>query len=98
MKTNTILIIIATLIVAAGAYWYFFGNGGDEAPLTTTSEVSNQKQAEFENLLSQLPIKFDTSMFSDERFGVLVDITTEIADEPFGKTDPFAPASLNANK
>lgn len=92
MKSNTIIILVATLVVAAGAYWYFFVDSGNEEPLTI-SETTNIKQAEFEHLLGQLPANFDTSIFSDARFSVLVDITTEIADESFGKDDPFSPIS-----
>ncbi|MDB5244423.1 MAG: hypothetical protein JWN18_293 [Parcubacteria group bacterium] len=93
MKTNTILIIVASLVVAAGAYWFFFSDTGNEPPIIADSGVNNENQAQFEALLSQLPIAFDTSVFTDPRFNLLVDITTAISPETIGKTDPFAPVA-----
>jgi hypothetical protein len=90
MKQNTIYIIIASLVVAAGAYWFFFTDTGNEPPLVV-SDDTNQAQAEFETLLRDLPITFDTSLFANPNFKGLVDITTTIAPEVIGRPDPFAP-------
>jgi hypothetical protein len=93
MKSNTILIIIATIIVAAGAYWYFFTGTGNQPPLSESASTT-QAQTQFQALVSELtPISFDTSIFSDPRFNVLVDITTPISPETIGRLDPFAPVS-----
>lgn len=92
-KPNTILIVVATLIVAAGAYWYFFTGTGNQPPITT-SVVTNQAQLHFQTLTDELkPISFNTSIFSDPRFTVLVDITTQVTPESTGRLDPFAPIS-----
>lgn len=95
MKTNTTFIIIAALLVAIGAYWYFFTGTGNEPPLSTDAPITtNQAQTQFESLVGELQsISFKTSIFSDARFTSLVDITTSISPEPFGRTDPLAPIS-----
>ncbi|TSA44300.1 hypothetical protein D4R49_00340 [bacterium] len=93
MKSNTILIIVASLIVAAGAYWYFFTGTGNAPPLTTGA-ADNQAQSRFQTLVSQLqPISFNTGIFSEPRFMVLVDLATPIAPETAGRLDPFASVS-----
>ncbi len=88
MKSNTTL-IIATLLIAAGAYWYFFTGTGNETPLTGTA-TENASQIKFRELIVRLPASFDTKIFSDPRFSMLVDLTTQIAPEAAGRTDPFA--------
>jgi len=88
MKSNTTL-IIATLLIAAGAYWYFFTGTGNETPLTETA-TENAVQTKFRELIVRLPGSFDTKIFSDPRFGMLVDLTTQIAPEAAGRVDPFA--------
>lgn len=90
MKSNTILIIIASLVVAAGAYWFFFTGTGNEPPLTA-SMPAPEAQIRFEAMVSQMPISFNTSIFSDVRFNALVDITVPVSPEPAGRLDPLAP-------
>lgn len=93
MKKNTIYLIIAALVVAAGAYWYFFTGTGNQPPLSA-STVTNPAQVQFQTLVGELqPISFNTSIFSDPRFNALVDITTSISPESFGRLDPLAPFS-----
>ena len=93
MKSNTTLIVTVALIVAALAYWYFFTGTGNQPPLST-DVPTNQVQMQFEALVGQLePISFNTKIFSDPRFNALVDITTPISPEPFGRVDPLAPIS-----
>ncbi len=91
LDSNTTLLVIATLIVAAGAYWYFFTGTGNEPPLTETIATDNQAQTQFETLVGKLqPISFNTAIFSDPRFVVLVDLATPITPEQSGRLDPFA--------
>ena len=89
LNTNTILIILGTLVIAAGAYWYFSSGTGNDLPLTTTT-VENQAQAQFQLLSGQLPTSFDTSIFSNPSFRVLIDLATPITPESSGRLDPFA--------
>ena len=88
--SNITLTIVGTLIVAAGAYWDFFTGTGTDAPLTTDAS-QNAAQVHFQTLIAQLPASFDTAIFSEPNFLVLVDITVPIEPENSGRIDPFAP-------
>lgn len=90
IESNTILLIVATLIVAAGAYWYFSAGTGNDLPITA-AVTDNQAQTQFQVLVSELPISFDTTIFSESRFMALVDLTTPVTPETAGRLDPFAP-------
>ncbi len=94
MKSTTTLIITTTALFVAGiAYWFFFTGTGNE-PSLSTDISTNQAQMQFETLVGELqPISFNTNIFSDARFNALVDITTSISPESFGRLDPFAPLS-----
>jgi hypothetical protein len=95
---KTILLIIATFLVALGAYWYFFTGTGNQPPLTTGVQ-GNEAQTQFQILVSELqPISFDTSIFSDPRFMMLIDLATPIAPETAGRLDPFAPIAGTGGK
>lgn len=89
-SSNTAMLLAAGLLVLAGAYWFFFGQGGNDLPLTASAE--NAPQARFAALVGELePVSFDTSIFSDPRFAVLIDLATPVAPESSGRLDPFAP-------
>lgn len=92
MKSTTTLAIVTVALVAAGiAYWYFFTGTGNQPPLSTDTST-NQAQMQFDNLVGELqPISFNTGIFSDPRFTALIDITTSVSPESFGRTDPLAP-------
>ncbi len=91
-NSNTLLLIIVTLVVAAVAYWYFFTDTGNKPPLTA-SAAKNLSQTQFQTLVNELSISFNTGIFSDARFNALVDITTQISPESAGRLDPFASVS-----
>lgn len=96
IDTRTILLIITALLVAGVAYWYFFTGTGNQPPITSTTAVENQAQTQFQALVSALtPISFDTKIFSDSRFVMLVDLATPITSESVGRTDPFALVSIS---
>ena len=97
MKTNsnTTLIIIVTIIVAAGAYWYFFTGAGNQPPLSSSTKSYNLSQTQFQTLVNELSISFNTAIFSNAHFGALVDLTTQISPESAGRLDPFAPIEGN---
>jgi len=85
------MLIIVTLVIAAGAYWYFFTGTGNQPPLTARNAIENKAQTQFQALVTTLtPISFDTAIFSDPRFTVLTDLTTQITPESSGRIDPFA--------
>ena len=84
--------------MGAAIYWYISSGGTQQSPITA-DQSENQIQTEFQALVGELsPISFDTKIFSDPRFTVLVNLTTPISPEPFGRMDPFAPiAGLSEN-
>lgn len=91
MNSNTTFIILSAVIVAAGAWWYFFQANAVEPTLTALGAQSGA-QVEFQRLVTQLqPIDFKTDIFTDPRFLSLVDLSTPLAPETQGRTDPFAP-------
>ncbi|MDD3531341.1 MAG: hypothetical protein PHV99_02005 [Candidatus Pacebacteria bacterium] len=91
IDTRTILLIITTFLVAAAAYWFFFTGTGNEPPVAPVAGSENQAQIQFQSLVSTLtPISFDTKIFSDPRFVMLVDLATPIMPESAGRVDPFA--------
>lgn len=91
-SSNIVFLLFSAVVVAAGAYWYISGSTADQPPLTADA-TQNEKQAQFQALIAQLPTTFDTSIFSDERFMALRDLTTPVAQEAQGRIDPFAPIS-----
>ncbi|TSA43772.1 hypothetical protein D4R49_02290 [bacterium] len=96
IDSRTILLIITTFLVAAGAYWFFFTGTGNQPPLTPIAGGENQAQTQFQTLVSVLtPISFDTKIFSDPRFVMLVDLATPITPESAGRVDPFALVSIS---
>lgn len=96
LSQKNIGIIAAAIVVLLGGYWYFFtgsSSSGTDVPLSATPAASAQ-ETRFLELTNQLnPIAFDTSLFSDPRFALLVDLSTNVTPEPAGRTDPFAPIS-----
>lgn len=96
MKSNSTFLIAIALVIMGGLYWYFFIGKSEELPLTPSSSVGseNPAQTKFQTLVSQLqPISFDSSIFSDPNFTLLVDLTTPVVPETLGRLDPFAPLS-----
>jgi len=95
LTLNPILTALATIVIVAGVYWYF--STGTEQPSLTVGVGGTQSQVRFQTLVGELsPISFNTDIFSDPRFNVLVSITVPISPEMVGRLDPFAPvASVN---
>lgn len=91
--------LIATLAIGAillGVVWYFFlsSNPPVEEELLEVTEVSQESEAEreiVETLLTLQAITLSATIFSDPVFAVLKDFGTEIAPEPTGRVNPFAP-------
>lgn len=97
MKRNTLILTTAIALLATLGYWYLI-NADEVEPTLSASTPTNQAQMQFEKLISDLrPISFDTDIFSDPRFNALVDLTTPIAPETFGRLDPLAPLPGDAS-
>ena len=92
-SANTLFIVLTALIASGGAYWYY-QMANEAGPTLTRDNDQNVAQVQFQTLVTELePISFDTSVFSDPRFIALTDLTTSIAPEQSGRTDPFAPVA-----
>jgi hypothetical protein len=88
---NTLFIILTAGIVAVLAYWYLAPSLSTDQALIPDVALS-PAQVEFQTLVNELqPISFDAKIFSDPEFQALQDLTTPIAPETKGRTDPFAP-------
>ena len=92
MKSNpTIPFILIVLVLAGGGYWYYSSQTGNQLPLTA-SAGEGEAQTQFKTLVSELKsTSFDTSIFSNPSFRALTDLATQVAPEPSGRLDPFAP-------
>lgn len=99
MKSNpTIPLVIIVLILAGGAYWYYSSQTGNQLPLMA-SAGEGEAQTQFKTLVSELKnISFDTSIFSNPNFQALTDLATQVAPEPSGRIDPFAPLAAASAK
>jgi hypothetical protein len=92
-SANTLFIVLTALIASGGAYWYY-QMANEAGPTLSQDTGQNAAQVEFQTLVTELePISFDTTVFSDPRFIALTDLTTSIAPEQSGRTDPFAPVA-----
>lgn len=91
MNRNTLIAIgigIGLLLLAG----YFLFLKPTSTTAVTATEPNSPAENTFVNLASQLePLGFDTSILSDPRFTLLVDIHTAIIPETNGRRDPFAP-------
>ena len=98
-------IIIGVLIIPIifFAYSTFFSGGDKNAKgLTVTNSVAQTtpatgagSSAEGQEILSVLnslkAVKMDTEFFDDKVFKSLVDFSVELAPQPAGRFNPFAP-------
>ena len=93
MKVNPIIALVVVVALAGGAFWYYSSNGTSQTPLSVSGATTQSgAQTRFETLLGKLkPISFDTSIFSNPNFQILVDISTPVQPETTGRPDPFAP-------
>jgi len=87
-------IIGLIVIVLLGLAYFFFFSSPETPALSATNVASSAAEQSFAALVTQLaPITFNLKVFSDARFASLTDLSTPIAPEPSGRTDPFAPVS-----
>jgi hypothetical protein len=98
LKKYKNIIIVAIIIVIVAFSYNLFADKTDKSLLT--SEVKGAKNSVLEtDLLSILIdlrlIKLDDSIFSDKAFQSLRDFGQDIAPEPVGRKNPFAPVDTN---
>ena len=101
IKTIKILVAIIVAIVAFFAYSYYAESqspAGDVIiPTLSSSSGTNglaylpESQRLLEMLVLLKSIQINTQFFDQPIFKVLVDFSTELEEEPVGRTNPFAP-------
>lgn len=88
------IITIALVVIAAFVAYIIFFTPERSAPLSVTA-VSGAESAVEQELLTLLlelrSITLDESIFSDDRFRALKDLSQDIVTEPIGRPNPFAP-------
>lgn len=94
IKQNKVILIVLLIVVAAGA-WYIFAGSSGTAALTESSPAgeSPAEKALLDSLLTLQAIKLEGQIFQDQAFMSLKDFSTQIVQEPVGRTNPFAPLS-----
>ncbi|HUO50141.1 MAG TPA: hypothetical protein VMU25_01035 [Candidatus Paceibacterota bacterium] len=100
------LIAGVVLVVIIAAAWYGFTQTSTPPVLSTTGTTSDlstgnpEADAANQNLVSTLltlqAVQLDGTIFSDQAFLSLKDFTTQVINEPIGRTNPFAPLSRAA--
>src|SRR5258708_2488822 len=87
----------ALVIVVAAALWYFLS--GSSAPEAVLSAENPSAPPEAQQLIQSLTtlrtVTLDGAIFSNASFQLLHDFSTQIATEPVGRLDPFAPLSAS---
>lgn len=94
LLNNKILLIVLGLGLA-GVVWYsFLGGSGGPAPLLTSEDVISENSQDSDvvrTLLTLRSVSLSGTIFSDPAFMALDDFGQEIAQEPVGRINPFAP-------
>jgi regulatory protein YycI of two-component signal transduction system YycFG len=97
-KYKTIMLIIIIIIIAFIAYTFLFGGKKDKSLLVSDSVTENSNNADTaveSDLLTLLldirSIKLNQDVFSNNAFKSLEDFGQDIAPEPVGRNNPFAP-------
>ena len=87
------LIVALLVIVLIGAAWYeFTGNSAPAPVLSTTGVATDTGEADIVSTLLQLQaVNLNGTILTDPGFESLQDFTTQVVNEPVGRTDPFAP-------
>jgi hypothetical protein len=86
--------IVIGVILVLGIAWYVLSSSGGSAPQTLSTEDSGGDQELRQSLQTLRTIKLDAAIFTDPIYLSLQDFSTQIVDEPVGRTDPFAPLPI----
>ncbi len=100
LSSKNIGLGIAVLVVLGGAYWYLFASStdGTDIPLYAVNAMS-PAESRFLQLGNELkPIRFNTSILTDERFLSLIDISATVTAEAMGREDPFVPTAKSSTE
>lgn len=91
---NKIILVVAALAILGGL-WYGFSGGSPSSPVLGTESqggaVSSEDKDIVASLLQLRSVTLSGTIFSSPVFQGLKDFSTDITQEPVGRTDPFAP-------
>lgn len=93
---KNLLFALGLAVILWLGYMFFIRNaGGDDAVINEGAVVSpevRQKAERFKSLLAEIErMQVDAGILTDLRFVSLVNFRQSIEDEPFGRSNPFAP-------
>lgn len=93
LKKNFLYVVL--IVAASGtALYYMTRTPSADSTITQAGTPTTHTEAMLLGFSSELEsVAFDATIFSDPRFVVLQDISTNIVDESAGRRDPFAPLS-----
>lgn len=99
-KYKNIIIVILVIIIAGVAYTVLTGNKDNRLLISNISvNISSAIESDLLNLLLDIKsVKLDENIFSNPAFKSLEDFGQELAPEPVGRENPFAPIGLDANQ
>ena len=92
IKQNILLFLVVVFGVVGGV-WYSLTDRAPEALLPTESPEGTSDKELVATLLALRAVKLDGTIFVNPAFVALQDFGTQIAPEPVGRQNPFAPLS-----
>lgn len=94
LSEHKLIVILGAVVLAAGV-WFGLSSSSTPTSLVTTTTadagVSASDQTLVSTLLELRSVSLDGTIFSEPAFLSLQDFSTQIVNEPVGRTDPFAP-------
>ncbi|MDO8575955.1 MAG: hypothetical protein Q7R90_01430 [bacterium] len=93
------LILVLSGLALAGLIWYGLSPSPPEGDLVSSpaTEDAQVDQGIVPTLLTLRAVKLDGTIFSAGAFTRLKDFSTEIVEEPVGRSNPFAPLSARTS-
>jgi hypothetical protein len=99
-STKNIAIILGILTIGAGGYWLYtqeMTNGTDfEQTEATRENMLNRTQVFIERRQKLDQVELDISFFEKNSFRSLESHTTEIQEQPVGRSNPFAEVEVGS--
>lgn len=91
---KNLLLVLVLLVVAVAGFFIFQFVGGDPEPLTSSqpgfsSPIGQELIIELNRLTALKNVKSD--LFKNPAFASLRDLTQQVAPQPVGRGNPFAP-------
>ena len=96
MLKNILIILFLAAIAAAGAYLHFYTDT-TETLLSSDNAISSDDLLEATDFLQRFKVfesvELDDSIFTDNRFGSLVDVSQQIIPTDIGRPNAYQPVN-----